>query len=42
MDGQPGDIFHGWSLTIPRMVAHQPKDGQPKEGSVLHTLCMYV
>ena len=25
----------GWSLTNPRMVTHQPKDGPPPEGSVL-------
>ena len=25
----------GWSLTKPRMVTHQPKDGPPPEGSVL-------
>ena len=25
----PGDNCYGWSLTIPRMVTNQPKDGHP-------------
>ena len=33
----PGDICHGWSPTIPRMVTHQPKDGHLPDGSVLKT-----
>ena len=32
-----GDNCHGWSATIPRMVAHHPKDGHPPEGTVLQT-----
>ena len=28
---------HGWPPTNPGMVTHQPKDGQPPEGSVLQT-----
>ena len=31
------DNYQGWSPTIPRMVTHQPKDGHPPEGSMLHT-----
>ena len=34
---KPGNNFHEWSPTIPRMVTHQPKDGHPPEGSVLQT-----
>ena len=30
-----GDNCHGWSATIPRMVAHHPKDGHPPERSRL-------
>ena len=33
----PGEKCHGWSPTIPRLVTHQPKDGQPPEESVLQT-----
>ena len=29
----PDDNCHGCSLTIPRMVTHQPKDCHPPEGS---------
>ena len=32
----PGDKCHGRSSTIPRMVAHHPKDGHQPEGIVIN------
>ena len=32
----PSDNCQEWSPTIPRIVTHQPKDGHPPEGSMLH------